>query len=96
MASKILQDSVSSPDDGTTWDFQCPGIANSKCGDPETGQPFHSDGWPTKKVALARGQEHFDEHKGVAVTSSLEEFRAKHGLGVNLETGLAVKLEDLA
>ena len=92
--SKILDKAVSSPDGGKTWDFQCPGIENSRCGNPETGQPFVSTGWPTKKVALARGAEHFDDHKGIAPTSSLEDFRAKHGLGVTSD-GKALKLEDI-
>lgn len=93
MASKILEDSVSSPDSGATWDFQCPGIAFSRCG-ADDGPPFSSVGWPTKKVALARSQEHFDDHKGIAPTSTLEDFRAKHGLGVDTD-GCAVKLEDI-
>lgn len=94
MPSKILQDSVSSPDDGQTWEFQCPGIANSRCGNTETGQPFLSTGWPTKKTALARGQEHFDEHKGIATTTTMEDFMTKHGLAVAAD-GRAVKVEDL-
>lgn len=77
-----------------TWTFTCPGVKDSRCGDPVTGQTFTSSGWPTKKTALARGQEHFDEHLGKAVTSSLEEFRAKHGLVVDETTG-AVTLADL-
>jgi hypothetical protein len=81
--------------DGTDgWDFQCPGIQGSPCGDPAAGVPFRSTGWPTKATATARGAEHFAEHKGEGVTSSLEEFRAKHELGVD-DNGHAVSLEDL-
>lgn len=92
--AKILDDAVSSPDGGNTYDFRCPGIAGSPCGEPG-GTPFTSTGWPTKKVATARGQEHFDEHKGLAVTSSLEDFRAKHGLTAHPDGVRAVRPEDL-
>lgn len=88
---KILDDSVAQAKDGT-WTFACPGIAGSPCGDK--GVPFHSSQWPTKKAAAARGQEHFDEHKGLAVTSSLEDFRAKHRLTVDADTGV-VSVEDI-
>ncbi len=88
---KILDDAVSQSKDGA-WDFACPGVAGSPCGDK--GVPFTSTGWPTKKTATARGQEHFDEHKGIAPTSSLEDFRAKHGLTVDAETGV-VSVEDI-
>lgn len=87
---KILDQSVARGDEG--WDFRCPGVSGSPCGGEE---PFASTGWPTKASALARGQEHFDDHRGVAPMSTLEDFRAKHGLGVT-EDGKAVSLEDLA
>lgn len=86
MATKLLEQSVTQSDDG--WDFVCPGVEGSPCG------PFTSTGWPTKATALARGREHFDDHRGVA-QSSLEDFRAKHGLGVD-KNGKAITLEDLA
>src|SRR4051794_6632681 len=79
LMGKILDDAVTQAKDGT-WTFQCPGIAGSPCGDKGVG--FVSAEWPTKKTATARGEEHLDEHKGLGVTSSLEEFRAKHGLTV--------------
>lgn len=91
MASKLLEQSVSQGDDG--WDFVCPGVEGSLCGE-EGGAPFTSTGWPTKASALARGREHFDDHLGTPM-SSLEDFRAKHGLGVT-DDGKAVRLEDLA
>lgn len=87
MASKLLEQSVTQTDAG--WDFVCPGVAGSECG------PFTSTGWPTKVAALARGREHFDDHLGTAPMSTLEDFRAKHGIGVDPE-GNAVTLEDLA
>lgn len=89
---KILDDSVN-PGEGDTWDFQCPGITGSKCGDPAAGAFFASTGWPTKKVALARGRQHFDEHKGLGVAQSLEDFRRDHNLVVN-DDG-TVSLEDI-
>lgn len=57
MASKLLEQSVTKNDAGT-WDFTCPTFVDSPCG------PFVSTGWPTKQTAIARGQQHFDEHKG--------------------------------
>lgn len=93
MASKILSQSVTESDGG--WDFACPGVSGSICGDPSSSEGFTSKGWPTKAAALARGREHFDDHLGHAPMSSLEDFRAKHGLGVT-DDGKAVRLEDLA
>lgn len=124
--SYVLQQSVSENDAGG-WDFQCPGVVGSPCG-IVGGQPFHSDGWPSQETAIARAEEHFEEHKfgyevlkarqaaaaaagededpepvdlekitedtGLRPMSSLEEFREKHGLGVNSD-GNAVKLGDL-
>lgn len=92
--SRILQDSVTQTDDGS-WTFQCPGIANSLCGDPGTGQPFHSAGWPSKKIAMARGDQHFAEHKGDGPMASLDDFRAEHGLTPHDDGTRAVRLEDL-
>lgn len=90
----VLDKAVSKGDDG--WDFACPGVQGSPCGDPATGVSFTSTGWPTKASATERGREHFAEHKGEGVTSSLEEFRAKHGLGVTDEGRAFVRLEELA
>lgn len=66
--------------DDDSWTFQCPGFDDSPCGDPNTGQPFVSSGWPTKKVAEARGLQHIDEHEGGDPMPELAEFRAEHGL----------------
>ena len=90
--SKILDQAISRSADETTWDFACPGVKGSPCGD--AGTPFTSTGWPTKATAQARGQEHFDEHKGKGAMSTLEDFRAKHNLVVT-EDGAAVSLEDI-
>jgi hypothetical protein len=89
----VIDDSVHEAEDGT-FGFFCPGVKGSGCGDAVTRVPFSSTGWPTAEIAAARGQEHFDEHLGKSVTSSLEEFRAKHGLVVDDATG-AVSLADL-
>lgn len=92
--SKVLDGAVARADD-ETWTFHCPGIDGSPCGDPGTGQPFVSSGWPTKKVANARGTQHLDEHKGGVPMPELDEFRAEHGL-VAHDNGIhAVRLEDL-
>lgn len=87
----ILSRSVGRSPDGETWDFQCPSVAGSPCGGE--GGPFSSTGWPTRKVAEARGRQHFDEHKGLGVSQSLEEFRADQGLVV-ADDG-SVSVEDL-
>lgn len=92
--SKVLDDAVTRAKDDT-WIFQCPGIDGSPCGDPGTGRPFHSSGWPTKTVAQARGTQHFAEHKGFGVMASLDEFRAEHGLVAHEDGVHAVKVEDL-
>jgi hypothetical protein len=83
-----LDDSVTQGDGG--WDFTCPAPPGT-CGDPGTGVPFTSTGWPTKKIAQARAGQHLDEHlEGVAakaenrpvdpskIMSDLDAFRAKH------------------
>lgn len=90
--STVLEKSVTRDEDGS-WAFQCPNPTDHPCGEPG-GPGFRSSGWPTRKVAEARGAEHFAEHRGEAVTSTLEEFRAKHGLVVDDNTG-AVSLADL-
>ena len=84
----LLDDSVKEVDGA--WTFICP--VTSGCGDVDGG--FVSSGWPTKKVAKARGQQHFDEHKGLGLSRSLEEFRREHGLVVQQLTG-AVTVGDL-
>lgn len=91
--SKLLDQAVTqNSDDG--WDFHCPGIQGSACGD--VGVPFSSTGWPTKKAALARGQQHFDDHKGIAPMQELAEFRRDQGLVVNPDgTVGSVSVEDL-
>jgi hypothetical protein len=86
MSSKLLDQSVSQGETG--WDFTCPGVEGSECG------PFSSTGWPTKALAIERGREHFDDHLGVRPTSSLEDFRDKHGLVVD-SNGNAITLADL-
>jgi hypothetical protein len=90
----LLDKCVTKADDGT-WTFQCPGVKGDRCAPIDGDAPgWRSSGWPTKKLALARGREHFDEHRGLGAASSLEEFRAKHGLVVDDQTG-AVTLADL-
>jgi hypothetical protein len=78
-----LDNAVAETDAG--WDFVCP-VTDGTCG--ANGTPFTSTGWPSKKTALARGQEHLDDHAGTPM-SSLEAFRAKHGLAVT-DDGKAV------
>lgn len=64
---------------------------------------FVSTGWPTKAIAVDRGQEHIREHKTGAdpnvktvLASELRDFRKKHGLDDEgkLPEG-AVRLEDI-
>lgn len=84
----ILSDSLSQEEDGT-WTFQCPGVAGDRCGDEV---PFRSSGWPTKKSASARGQQHFGAHKGDPM-QELHDFRVEQGLVVD-DDGV-VRVEDL-
>jgi hypothetical protein len=47
-------------------------VHGSPCGDRETGAPFASTGWPTKKAATARGAQHFTDHKlGAEIQAAL-------------------------
>jgi len=89
--SKILDSAVTNS--GDAWDFQCPGVEGSPCGDPATGQPFVSTGWPTKKAATARGEQHLAEHRGEDAMQELDEFRRDQGLVV-ADDG-TVSVEDL-
>ena len=71
------------------YDFTCP-VNDGSCGDPAGGSSFTSTGWPERKFAEARGREHFDEHISATegkprAMSSLDDFRAKHGLEVDPE-----------
>jgi hypothetical protein len=91
--SKLLDDAVTREKDDS-WTFQCPGVDGSPCG-VQGGPPFVSSGWPTKTIAQARGKQHFDEHKGISVTASLDEFRAEHGLAAHPNGTHAVRIEDL-
>ena len=83
-----LEDAVTEGPDG--WAFRCPGFADNFCGNWSSSQ------WPTKKLALARGREHLDEHAEYTAamaegrdpdpsmfTTQLHVFREKHGLTVN-------------
>jgi hypothetical protein len=76
MASKLLRDAVTGSDENG-WDFACP-VTDGSCGDAGVG--FTSTGWPTRKVAEARGQEHFYDHSEQVPMSALEDFHAKHNL----------------
>lgn len=60
-------------------DFEC-----RKC-------PFVSTGWPTKKLADARGQQHLDEHETREPMQEVEGFRQAHGLVVNPDGSLSEK-----
>lgn len=88
MAKKVLEDAVTTPDDGGSWDFRCP--VNTGCGEPG-GAGFESTGWPTRKVALARGQQHFYEHTELAPMQSLDDFRRDQGLTVDADGVVTVK-----
>lgn len=77
----LIDDCVTEKDGA--WDFQCP-VNDGTCVLPGA-VPFTSSGWPTKTIAKARGLEHFAEHKGEGTASSLDEFRAKHGLAVGTD-----------
>lgn len=80
-------------EDGT-WTFTCPGVIDSLCGDPHSDITFTSAGWPTKTIADARGQQHFDDHKGTPAPD-LDAFRNEHGLVAHPNGIHAVRIEDL-
>lgn len=84
---KILDQSVTEGEGG--WDFQCPGVSGQPCGDAGVG--FRSTGWPTKKAAAARGEQHFAEHKGDGAMQTLEDFRRDQGLVVNGDGSVSVE-----
>lgn len=86
--SKVLDDAVTSDDDGQTWDFRCPGVEGDPCG------PWTSVGWPTKKTAAARGAQHFATHRGEPMPE-LADFWAEHGLAPHADGIHAVRIEDL-
>ena len=89
--SKVLEKSVTQGEDG--WDFACPGVQGHTCGATTDSGAFTSTGWPTKKAALARGAQHFAEHKGEGPMQELHDFRVEQGITV--EDGKAVKVADL-
>lgn len=91
--TKILDEAVTQRRDGL-WDFACPGVQGSLCGDVASGTPFVSAGWPTKKAATARGAQHFAEHKGEGAMQEIHDFRTDQGLAVDAD-GNVVRLEDL-
>ena len=90
--SKVLDKAVSAADDDSgTHTFTRPVMAGQagECG-------FVSSGWQTAKLAKARGQEHFDEHKTGEPAGELVEFRSKHGLdGASRLPEGTVTVEDL-
>lgn len=89
--AKILDDAVTQSENGL-WDFRCPGFSDSRCG--AGGVPFYSTGWPTQKTALARGNDHLNEHKLGEETRALDQFRADEGVEVGdlaATSGLSVK-----
>lgn len=72
-----------------TWTYTCPGYPTDDCGGNDLTS-FTSSGWPTKKIAEARGAQHQAEHEDSTNQSpmpELDEFRAEHGL-VAHEDGL--------
>ena len=58
---------------GGTYDFEC-----ADC-------DFTSTGWPTKKAATARGQQHKDEHESGAPMPELDTFRRDQGITVDAD-----------
>lgn len=93
MASKIVTDAVTESEDGT-FAFNCP-VTDGSCGDRDKKVPFNTSGWPTAEIALARAEEHVQDHLGVAPMSTLEDFRAKHGLTVTPDGKAVVTVKDL-
>jgi hypothetical protein len=75
-------------DDGS-WTYTCPGYPFDACGGNDLPS-FVSSGWPTKKVAEARGAQHEAEHDDPTNQTTMPElsaFREEHGLEAH-EDGL--------
>lgn len=88
--SKLLDQAVTQAKDGT-WGFVCP-VNDGTCGVfGDNSKSFTSTEWPSRKVAMARGAEHFADHKGEGAMSSLDEFRKKHGLQVDAKGVVTAK-----
>lgn len=81
--------SVNKNDQGS-WDFVCDEPRG--CGIPG-GTPFPSTGWPTKKIAEARGAQHKREHQEGVPMPELAEFRREHGIDVDIDGNAFVKGE---
>jgi hypothetical protein len=65
-----------------TWTYACPGYPADPCGGNDLPS-FQSSGWPTKKIAEARGAQHIAEHEDPTNQSPMPElhvFRQEHGL----------------
>lgn len=86
----LLDDCVFKDEETGTWKFECVKPVDSPCGIPG-GPGFVSSGWPTKKSALARGEQHFAEHRGEGTVQQMHEFLADQGLGVDERGGVFVK-----
>lgn len=81
MASK-LEKAVTREEDGT-YTFACPASLGCGVDARDPGAPgFRSDGWPTKKSAVERGAQHFNEHVSGEAAPPLHEFLAAQGLAV--------------
>ena len=65
-------------EDGTHTGL-CDGVALRLCGNPTTGEPFATRGWPTAAIAEDRIRQHLAEHNGDP-SEPLSEFRARHNL----------------
>jgi hypothetical protein len=63
--------------DQKVFDFKCPYTAGC-LGD--NGESFGSYGWNERQHAVARGQQHIEEHETGKVMPELAEFWAEHGL----------------
>ena len=71
-AAAVDQDS-----DGT-WRFTCPHPAGCGADGDDGHVSFISSQWPQKGHAVARGQEHLDEHDTGLPAQELVDFRAMH------------------
>lgn len=105
-ASQMKQDAVSQDEDGS-WGFTCP-INDGTCGVRDSDQSHTSLGWPSKKLALKRLDQHIAEHiEGDAARAegrepdrsaiqSTAEFLAEHGLIPSGDGKTVVSSKDFA
>jgi hypothetical protein len=92
MTKLKIADTVAKDPETGLWAFTCP--SPTGCGDAahDTSSRFTSTMWPTKELAIARGQQHINEHVTGEPAPTLDEFRAAHNLTPTADGSVVVDL----